>query len=54
MRVPDAIWLAFFSCSDNLGFSSTALPELALAEFERAPSRGDVAGGGDDIGTGLR
>jgi len=45
---PDAIWFAFFSCSDRRGLSSTLPEELGLAETSRAPL-GEVVTVGDDM-----
>lgn len=45
---PDAMWFAFFSCSERRGLSSTLPEELGLAETSRAPL-GVVVIVGDDI-----
>lgn len=47
---PEAIWFAFFSCSESLGLSSTLLVALPLAEASRPAC--DVFAG-DDIAPAL-
>jgi hypothetical protein len=47
-KVPDAMWFAFFSCSERRGLSSILPEELGLAETSRAPF-GEVVIVGEDI-----
>jgi hypothetical protein len=49
-HLPDAIWFAFFSCSESLGLSSVLLVALPLAEASR-PAWDGLAG--DDIAPAL-
>jgi hypothetical protein len=48
MDEPDAMWFAFFSCSERRGLSSMLPDELGLAETSRAPL-GEVVMVGDDM-----
>jgi hypothetical protein len=48
MHEPDAMWFAFFSCSERRGLSSILPEELGLAETSRAPL-GEVVMVGDDM-----